>query len=164
MSPSIGAYVFLGTGVLSFLVLFLYGFAGVVILPFSDSVLRGILCWICPFYFLGYLFREWDRMKGCFLSYVVSFGVVIFMAIALPGLNAARHDLPKVPGGQPAAAAANFANVAQAGFGQPAEFPGPAGSPFGRAQGFGPPPGRPAADHVEFHHSGRIGDQQPAGR
>ncbi len=122
-SPSIGAYVFLGAGVLSFLVLFLYGLAGVVILPFSDSVLSGFLCWICLPYLLGYVFREWDRMKGPFLSLVASFGVIFFMAIALPGLNAMRTDLPRMPRNQPADPPADFGAEPPAGFSQPGSPP-----------------------------------------
>jgi len=46
--PRIGAYVFAVNSVLSFLVLFIYGFIGVALLPFRDSTLTGMLCWVCP--------------------------------------------------------------------------------------------------------------------
>jgi hypothetical protein len=133
VSPRIGAYIFLGSGVLSFLVLFVYGLVGVVVLPFSDGVLTGILCWVCPPYLLGYVYREWDAMKGVFLSYIASFGVVILMAIALPALNAIRQDIPPMARQRPAAPPA-FAD------GPPADFPRPAVPPFSRPP-FAPPPG-----------------------
>ncbi len=127
VSPTIGAYVFLGSGALSFLVLFLYGLAGVVILPFTDSVLSGFLCWICLPYLLGYVFREWDRMKGSFLSLLASFGVIVFMAVALPGLNAMRGDLPRMARSQQAVPASDFGAEPPAGLQQSAA--GPFGAP-----------------------------------
>jgi len=134
VSPRIGAYVFLGSGVLSFLVLFLYGLVGVVVLPFRDGHLTGILCWVCPPYLLGYVYREWDAMKGVFLSYIASFGVVVLMAIALPALNARRQDMPR--------ATSNRRPVAPPVFdaGPPVDFPRPAVPPLSRPR-FAPPPG-----------------------
>jgi hypothetical protein len=75
--------------------------AGVTIRPFRDGVLNGFLCSFMPPYLLGYVIKEWEMMKGPFLSYLASFGVVIVMATALPGLAALRPGVPvaarKVP-------------------------------------------------------------------
>ncbi len=137
ISPAAGAYLFFGGGVLSFLVLFLYGAAGVIIVPFSDGLLTGLLCWFCPFYILGYTIREWDAMKGPFLSYIASFGVVIVMAIALPGLNAMRHNIDRQDGALPA----GFS-----GAGDPAEVPPGFLRPApGPPSGFEPPPAQSPA-------------------
>jgi DNA-directed RNA polymerase subunit RPC12/RpoP len=132
--PRIGAYVFAVSSVLSFLVLLIYGFVGVALLPFRDSVLTGILCWVCPPYLLGYVYREWDTMKGVFLSLTASFGVAIFMAIAAPAANTMRHDMPPKARNQRPAAPPAFAD------GPPVGFPGPTAPPFS-APRFAPPPG-----------------------
>ena len=92
VAPSAGAYVFLGGAVLSFLVFFLYGAAGLIVIPFQDSFWSGFLCWTCPPYLLGYTWRRWDVMRGPFLSYLASFGVIILMAIALPGMAALNRS------------------------------------------------------------------------
>jgi len=138
--PRIGAYVFAVNSVLSFLVLFIYGFVGVTLLPFRDSVTTGILCWVCPPYLLGYVYRERDTMGGVFLSLVASFVVAIFMGIAAPLASTLRNDRPPMPRNQPAAVPASFAAPPPVGFAPPASFPGPPAPPF-RAPRFAPPPG-----------------------
>src|SRR5262245_16964298 len=86
ISAQIGGYILLGGGVLSFLVPFLYGLAGVLIVPFRERFFAGLGCWLCPPFLLGYVITRWDAMKGPFLSYIASFGVAIVVAIALPGV------------------------------------------------------------------------------
>jgi hypothetical protein len=125
IAPTAGAYVLFGGGIVSFLVLFLYGAAGVNILPFRDGVLNGLLCWFVPFYLFGYLIKEWEMMKGAFLSYLASIGLVIVLALALPGLAAMRG----VPAGGGHAARGAMAGPA---FNPPV----PGGIPV---QGFPPP-------------------------
>ena len=87
-SPRIGAIVFLAVAVLSFLVPFLYGLAGLIVIPFRDSIWSGVLCWTCLPYLLGYTWRRRDVMAVPFLNCVGSFGVIILMAIVLPGMAA----------------------------------------------------------------------------
>ena len=101
MSPTAGAYLFLGGAVLSFLVFFLYGLSGLIVIPFRDGFWTGFLCWTCLPYLLGYTLRRRDVMGGVVLSLVASFGVIILMALALPGMavlnrgNAAPGRIPK---------------------------------------------------------------------
>jgi hypothetical protein len=94
IGPPTGGLVFLGAAVLSSLVLFVYGFIGILVVAFRSGVVNGFLCWFCPPYLLGYVYREWDEMKGVFLSYVASMGLIAFMGVvmpSLPGVNRGAH-------------------------------------------------------------------------
>ena len=73
-------------------------------------------------------------MKGVFLSYIASFGVVVLMAIALPALNARRQDMPRATSNRRPVAPPVFAA------GPPVDFPRPAVPPLSRPR-FAPPPG-----------------------
>jgi hypothetical protein len=90
-SRTTGIYVFLFAWGASFLVLFLYGAAGIVIQPFRESFVQGIACWFCPFYMFYYACTRWDTMRGSFLSYLSSIGIVIGVALFLPAIVAFHH-------------------------------------------------------------------------
>jgi hypothetical protein len=94
IGPPSGGLVFLGAAALSSLVLFFYGFIGILVVAFRGGVVNGFLCWFCPPYLLGYVYREWDEMKGVFLSYIASMGLIVFMGVvmpSLPGVNLGAH-------------------------------------------------------------------------
>ena len=116
-SPTIGAYVFLGGAVLSFLVFFLYGLAGLLIIPFRESFWTGFLCSTCLPYLLGYTLRRRDVMGGVVLSLVASFGVIILMALALPGMAALNRGRARAEGSLLRAAPPRIPD------GMPPEFP-----------------------------------------
>jgi hypothetical protein len=122
---SVGACVFLGGAIISFFIFFLYGAAGLIIIPFNDSFWSGLLCWICPPYLLGYTWRRWDEMRGPFLSMLASYGVIIVLAIAMPGMGVLNRGNATVGSPRMAASAP----------GQPAGIP-----PELAAHGFRPPP------------------------
>ncbi|MFO0888872.1 MAG: hypothetical protein U0790_06950 [Isosphaeraceae bacterium] len=136
-----GMYVLLGGGGLAFLVLFLYGMAGLVILPFRESLLAGLLCWFVPCYIVGYAIRRWDVMKGPFLSFLASLGIPIALALLLPAISAARgaamrRDLARGQAAGPVVAEGSVDEALGLPPGQP--IPG-----FVRPGRPGPPPGFP---------------------
>ncbi|QEH37186.1 hypothetical protein OJF2_57730 [Aquisphaera giovannonii] len=85
-----GGLIFLGTAGLSALLFLIYGGIGLIVGGFRGGLLNGLLCWFCPFYIFGYVAKEWDMMKGAFLSYVAGIGVVIATAVLLPSLAPAN--------------------------------------------------------------------------
>ena len=87
--PSTGIFLMVAAGAL-FLILWLYGFLGMLVLPFQESAACGLMCMFVPFYALYYLITRWDTMRGPFLSGLAAYGIVVLTAIGMPAVNAAR--------------------------------------------------------------------------
>jgi hypothetical protein len=95
LGPPYGGLTFLAAAAIAALVLFFYGFVGILVVAFRGGLLNGLLCWFCPPYLLGYAWKEWDAMRGVFISYLASLGVIMVMAVAMPRLPSVNPGLSR---------------------------------------------------------------------
>lgn len=78
------------------------GNSGLLIVPFQESVLCGLLSMFVPFYGLHYLITRWDRCRGWFLTsmagFVVMCGVIaFFFSMMLPEIAPTTTIPPLTP-------------------------------------------------------------------
>ena len=71
--------VVMGVGLLVYLI----GYLWIIIVPFDDGALTGLLCLFLPFYGLYYLIKNWDKMKDPFL--VTSAGLLLIFVGSCAG-------------------------------------------------------------------------------
>jgi hypothetical protein len=80
--------------------LYLIGTIGMIVVPFSEDVVCGLLYLFLPFYGLYYLLTRWEAMRRWFLSSFAGAGIMIVAGIVLPAIVAARDAADRVQRGQ----------------------------------------------------------------
>jgi hypothetical protein len=75
--------MFVGAGFLVAIVPLFYGGIGILVMPFMESAIQGLLCMFVPIYPLVYLITRWDAMKGVFTAY--AFGIAAIVGTLIGG-------------------------------------------------------------------------------
>ncbi|MFO0951296.1 MAG: hypothetical protein U0835_09120 [Isosphaeraceae bacterium] len=92
VSPRVGFVVFFTVGIIAAAVPAVYGWAGMIVTPFFESVGCGLMNMFLPVYPLYYLISRWEDMKGSFISYLAGIGMMI-LTIGGAAVLAPRVDV-----------------------------------------------------------------------
>jgi hypothetical protein len=91
-SPRPLALVFATAAVVVPVVLWMYAQVGLIVVPFRESYLCGVMNLFLPFYGLYYLVSRWDVMRGVFFACIAAVGIVIVPATFLPAVAQAHRS------------------------------------------------------------------------
>jgi hypothetical protein len=137
---------------LASLIMMVVGSIGLLVVPFFESVVCGLMALFVPFYGLYYVITRWDDMKKWFLLNLVGVGMLFGCGIFLPAIAAARQAAERARQ-QQEMQRGGF--VMQDGPANDPRFPG-GRPPFGVHPAFPPPEPVNAAEQVTLNVSGLV--------
>lgn len=140
-----------GIALLGALVPLFYGGVGLLVVPFMEGVVHGILCFFFWPYQLYYLVSRWTEMRGAFLTYLSGVGVLLLSFAPFVILAARAPARPMVVVPPPA-------------FGEMAQDAPPGIPPFAPPPGFRPPVPAPVVPAGPTVLLAVIGLDDPASR
>lgn len=95
-SPSMSVVLF-GVLFLTVMALYAVGAIGMLIVPFRESGVCGLMYLFVPFYALYYLMTRWSDMRQWFLTSLSGVGLAVVMGVALPFLGIRHTGGARVP-------------------------------------------------------------------
>ena len=79
------------------LLLYVVGHLWLIIVPFEDGVLEGLLCLFLPFYVLYYLVKNFDKMKEPFIVTLVGWVILVIGFCAGGGMKPSPRGQRAIP-------------------------------------------------------------------